>query len=177
MKQSGLSPHLYAATLFLGAALRAEEAKPTAPALSTSDDAAATRRVEAVAAEVARRRALQSLRSDVIALFDRNGDGKLDGDEIAAVNRLLTGPNLAVVAKVTAAQESGRLEKVAAEVAERRAAREEAAKSLGDFRAVQAPGGTQDPTAADSEKARLARVAAEVARRRAEMEKMAAPRP
>ncbi len=143
MKRPSLLPSMLAATLFLDGGLRAEEAKPAAPALAAApapaqgetekpDEKAKQRQAEAVAAEVARRRALQALRSDLIALFDKNGNGKFDGDELAAVNVFLTSSGVPVALTPTPAEEQARLERVAVEVAKRRAVREEAAQGIGN---------------------------------------------
>lgn len=80
MKRLGLSPHLCAATLFLVLGLQGEEAKPTPPTLTSAP--IPTDRMEENKAEVERR---SSLRAELIKLFDRNGDGKLDAAEMAVV--------------------------------------------------------------------------------------------
>src|SRR3954468_21040431 len=67
MKRPGLTLHLAAATLFLGA-LRAEDAKPTAPAPALSKPAGGMK---------GRRDA------EMLKRFDKNGDGRLDDDERA----------------------------------------------------------------------------------------------
>lgn len=111
MKHPSVCPYLLAATLFLGTGLRGEQAKTEGPA---------------VAGELARR---QALRTELIKLFDKNGDGKLDETEMAAVSEFLMKGNVPPTAPRTAADEQARLERVAAEVAKRRAVREAAAKA------------------------------------------------
>ena len=177
MKRLGLSPVSIAATLFLGAPLQAEEASPKSPVSEPAkiDEAAMNRRSEAVANEVAWRRASQALRADLIALFDRNGDGKLEGDERVAINRFLTEPAssaIPVMLKPTPAEEIARLEKVAREVERRRALREETAQRSGGVRPVAAPVAPEEALrVAKAEVERLERVVAELAQRRAEQDK------
>ena len=170
MKRLGLSPHLCAATLFLALGLRAEEAKPTPP----TPVSASTDRAEANKAEVERRFAL---RAELITLFDRNGDGKLDAAEIAVVGAFLadgsiSGISTTVVVNPTPAEEKARLERVAEEVARRRALREKAAAVLGTPKPGKSSLDFEEALrAARAEVRRLESVAAEIARRRAEPEK------
>lgn len=174
MKRLGLSPHLCAATLFLVLGLRAEEAKPTPPTPVSAPTS--TGRADAIKAEAERRFAL---RAELITLFDRNGDGKLDAAEMAVVGAFLadgsvSGISTTVVVNPTPAEERARLERVAEEVARRRALREGTAAALGNSKS--APGiSSQDLEealrAARAEVRRLESVAAEVARRRVEREK------
>ncbi len=128
MKRPSLCPHLLAATLFLGGGLRGEQAKADGPpvARETEGDTAKRRRAEAVASEVARRHAV---RAELIKLFDKNGDGKLDETEMAAVSEFLMKGTVGPAAPRASVDEQVRLEKVADEVAKRRAVREAAAKA------------------------------------------------
>ena len=64
MKKTVLSLTLFAATLFLGAARAGAEAPPAIPALTTDEQA-------------------------LLKRYDRNGDGKLDEDELAAAHEAL----------------------------------------------------------------------------------------
>jgi hypothetical protein len=183
MKRLGLSPVSIAATLFLGAPLQAEEAIPKSPvsAQPKIDEAALKRRSEAVANEVVRRRALQALRADLLALFDRNGDGKLEGDELVAIIRYFTEPAssaIPVMLNTTPVEESARLEKVAREVEKRRAARTEALQHIGGDRPVAAPVAPEEALrVAKAEVERLERVVAELAQCRAEQDKTKTPSP
>lgn len=151
MKRPSLLPGMLAATLFLAGGLPGEEAKTAAPASPSAlpaapapseaekpDENARQRRAEAIAHEVARRRALESLRADLIALFDKNGNGKFDADEFTAVTVFLAGTDM-VVPNPTPAMEQARLVAVTAEVERRRAWREGAAKVLGNARPDVAP--------------------------------------
>ncbi len=128
MKHPSLCPYLLSATLFLCTGLRGEQGKtegsPVAP--EAEGDHAKRRRAEAVAGELARR---QALRTELIKLFDKNGDGKLDETEMAAVSEFLMKGSVPPTAPQTAANEQARLERIADEVAKRRAVREAAAKA------------------------------------------------
>lgn len=172
MKRLGLSPHLCAATLFLVLGLRGEEAKPTPlPPVSAPTP---TDRADANKAEVERRFAL---RAELVKLFDRNDDGKLDAAEMAVVGAFLadgsiSGISTAVVVNPTPAEEKTRLERVAEEVARRRELREKAQAAMGTPRPGIASQDLEEALrAARAEVRRLESVAAEVARRRAEREK------
>lgn len=128
MKRPSLCPYLLAATLFLCTGLRGEQAKAEGPPVApeSRDELAKRRRAEAVAAEVSRR---QALRTELIKLFDKNGDGKLDEIEMAAVSEFLMKGSIAPTAARASVDEQARLERIADEVAKRRAVREAAAKA------------------------------------------------
>lgn len=171
MKRLGLSPHLCAATLFLALGLRAEEAKPTLPTPVSAPTS--TDRAEANKAEVERRFAL---RAELIKLFDRNGDGKLEAAEMAVVGAFLadgslSGISTTVVVNPTPAEEKARLERVAEEVTRRRELREKAATQVTPRPGHNSPDFEEALRAARAEVRRLESVAAEIARRRAEREK------
>lgn len=128
MKHPSLFPRLLAATLFLCTGLRGEQAKAEGPPVApeSGGDLVKRRRAEAVAAETSRR---QALRTELIKLFDKNGDGKLDEAEMAAVSEFLMKGSVPPTGPRTAGEEQARLERVADEVAKRRAVREAAAKA------------------------------------------------
>ncbi|MCX6951704.1 MAG: EF-hand domain-containing protein [Verrucomicrobia bacterium] len=70
--------------------------------------------------------------AELVQRFDRDGDGKLNVDEVAglmAFLREMRAPNVSSISPATKA-EAERLERVAAEVARRRALREQAAKVM-----------------------------------------------
>lgn len=117
MKRPGLTPHLFAATLFLAGGLPAEETKPVpptpAPKAGAVSDADAERRAKAVELEVARRRALMEKSArpgraeDLLKRFDKNGDGKLDEDEQAEAHEVMLRDQMARQATKTAASPDG----------------------------------------------------------------------
>jgi hypothetical protein len=74
MKRPSLCPHLRAATLFLGSGLRGEQAKADGPpvARETEGDDAKRRRTEAVANEVAKRRAVREAAAKAKQAGERN---------------------------------------------------------------------------------------------------------
>jgi hypothetical protein len=134
MKRPGLSRHFGVATLFLAGALAAEESRTTGPAAARnpSDAPAADRREQTVAAEADRRRAL---RTELIKLFDQNGDGKLEEGEWVVVREFLLQGRVPAAPRPSPGDEQRRLESVAVEVAKRRALRESAASAGGIPRA------------------------------------------
>jgi Ca2+-binding EF-hand superfamily protein len=67
MKPSSLAPALLAATLFLAAGLRAEDAPPAEMNASSENQTMSKQR-----------------QAEILKRFDKNGDGKLDEDEKAA---------------------------------------------------------------------------------------------
>lgn len=124
-------------------------------------------------AEVERR---SSLRAELIKLFDRNGDGKLDAAEMAVVGAFLadgsaSGISTTVVVNPTPAEEKTRLERVAEEVARRRELREKAGAQVTPRPGHSSPDFEEALRAARAEVRRLEAIAAEVVRRRAEREK------
>ena len=71
-----------------------------------------------------------AVRAELIRRFDRDGDGKLDAEESAALITFLLDHRPPAVVKPTPAAELERLERVAAEVARRRALREKAGQQV-----------------------------------------------
>lgn len=142
MKRSGLTPCLAAATLFLASGLGAEEAaspaKARPAAKETKEEGAVATAGREVPAKPKEDEVAQA--KELIARFDKNGDGKLDLEETVAMRRFfqenaaLVPANAEVVKGVvrnpSPAEEQARLEAVAEEVARRRVLREQAAEGI-----------------------------------------------
>ena len=76
MKRLGLSPGLLAATLFLGVGVRAEETNPNS-------------KTDPQSPRVASGMMAQDRAADLLKRFDKNGDGKLDEDELAEAHEAM----------------------------------------------------------------------------------------
>ncbi len=109
MKRPGLTPPLFAATLFLAAALRAEEAKSATPAATDpkpspavqrarrdaellkrfdkNGDGMMTEQMDRQAARAAVLGGSDAERAKLLEMFDKNHDGKLDDEERAAAEK------------------------------------------------------------------------------------------
>jgi hypothetical protein len=171
MKRPSLCSLVVAATLFLDVGLWAEEGKAEAP-VSAPDQAAeqAVKRSTPTVANEGDRR--QALRTELIKLFDKNGDGKLNEGEMAAVSEFLLKGRIPPGAILSPAQEQARLVAVAVEVARRRRLREEATAAIGNPRTAPAPEQLEEAIRrARADVTRLEKLAAEIALRRVEREK------
>jgi hypothetical protein len=96
MKRPGLTPHLLAATLFLTPGLRAQDAK--------SDETASSSR-PATAPSAAPMRSARA--AELLKRFDKNGDGKLDDDELAEAHEVMMKEQMARQAAKSASPEGG----------------------------------------------------------------------